>query len=281
MTYKELKLFIHNELNDIFGEREKSSIVQILLEHLTNFNKIQFMLSESEECPDIVIEEAEIAIQRLKNFEPIQYITNSSFFIDFELFVDSSVLIPRPETEELVRWIAKEHDGSKHVLDIGTGSACIPIGLQYFNPEFIIEACDISDKALVVAKMNAEKFNFNINFFKLNILTNKQLFLKEYDIIISNPPYIPPEEKKVMHQNVLDFEPHIALFSSNENPLEFYKAICEFSQVNLAKDGFLYFEMNEFYAIEIQDIMESFGFTNIEMKRDLQGKWRMIRAQKN
>ncbi|MCL4111643.1 UNVERIFIED_CONTAM: hypothetical protein GTU68_002059 [Idotea baltica] len=280
MTYKEIKYNLKELLSKEHSEREAKNLTKLFLEYLTGLKYLQIILLEDNKAEQIVLDRYNTILPRIINSEPSQYIIGKAFFIDFELNVDNSVLIPRPETEELVRWINELNpNANKKVLDIGTGSGCIALGLKYFNSNFNVNACDVSAKAILMAKKNSSELNLAVNFFELNILKCNEIE-EEYDIIVSNPPYIPTVEKELMSKNVLNFEPHIALFTNNENPLIFYKKISELAFEYLAKKGLLFFELNEFYADEIYAIMDNIGFTNIELKKDFQGKYRMIKGTK-
>lgn len=277
MTIKEARLDVCEAIKHLYSEREAKSITKLLFEAICNLSGINLLLAENELLDANKLAKIEDAKHRLLLNEPIQYIIGKAFFIDFELLVNKNVLIPRPETEQLVRWIAQETKNEANILDIGTGSACIPLGLKFLNPSLELMACDISSQALMVAKKNSERLNLSISFFELDILAAENFEIdKKLDAIVSNPPYIPPSEKKLMPKNVLQFEPAIALFSSEENPLEFYEAISKFALSNLKRGGKLYFELNEFYAEAIKEILQKNGFINIEFKKDFQDKFRMI-----
>ena len=220
-------------------------------------------------------------IARLKNNEPYQYIAGKAYFYDFELFVNANTLIPRPETEELVYWIIQEEASSaSKILDIGTGSGCIALALAKHIPTAQISALDTSSEALEVVEKNANALGLDIERIHADIL-NQTTMPDQYDVIVSNPPYIPHAETKLMHQNVLDFEPHLALFVDNEDPLIFYRKIAELATKTLTSEGALYFECNEYNASDVQEMLRLMDYTNIELRQDMQAKDRMIRAQKN
>ena len=202
------------------------------------------------------------------------------FFIDFELLVNENVLIPRPETEELVRWIESEIENNATILDIGTGSGCIPLGLKYLNNSLAVSACDISVEALKVAKKNTKLLKLAVNFFELDILNPQTTLNQKFDIIVSNPPYVRESEKARMAPNVLEHEPHLALFVENDSPLVFYKAIVDLSKQSLKKEGLLYFEINEFLGAETKTLFATDDFDDVQLKTDIFDKHRMIRATK-
>jgi release factor glutamine methyltransferase len=201
-----------------------------------------------------------------------------------KFYVDESVLIPRPETEELVEWVCLEIRNSKfeirNLLDIGTGSGCIPIALKKEISSVEIFALDISEGALNAAKLNATAQQTEIDFHLINILNKDEWNqLPNFDIIVSNPPYVKQSESSAMHQNVLQYEPHLALFVDDEDALKFYKVIAEFSLTHLNKNGKLFFEINEALGKKVSELLQRCGYTNIKLRKDLQGKDRMIKAE--
>lgn len=215
---------------------------------------------------------------RMNNNEPIQYIFGETEFYGLPFFVSPSVLIPRPETEELVHHILEKHEGeSKTIIDIGTGSGCIPISLKKKNPNFNTFALDISMDALAVAQDNIAENDVKIQLVHEDILNPEGIEeLPDFDIIVSNPPYITEDEKSLMHENVLEHEPELALFVDNETPLIFYKAIAEFGLKKLKNGGNLYTEINEQFGEETKALFESLGYTDSIVHQDLNGKDRYI-----
>ncbi|HOK51905.1 MAG TPA: peptide chain release factor N(5)-glutamine methyltransferase, partial [Bacteroidales bacterium] len=217
--------------------------------------------------------------------EPLQYILGSVDFMGLSLRITPAVLIPRPETEELVDWIIKTHKFNENrILDIGTGSGCIAIALDKLMVHSQTDGIDISDEALELAEENSYMNESIVNFFKYDILEglsgeNAHMFKEYYDIIVSNPPYVTESEKAMMHRNVLDYEPHVALFVEDNDPLKFYKAIADFARIKLEWGGFLYFEINPRFHKEIMEMLSLKGFRNIQLRNDINGKPRMIRAQ--
>jgi len=225
----------------------------------------------------------EIQARLLLN-EPVQYILGQADFYGYKFNVDKNVLIPRQETEELVYWIkntVKEFFTKNKIrlLDIGTGSGCIPIALKKTVKELDVHALDVSEGAIQTAQTNAEKNETSITFYQQSILEKEgwESFPK-FQIIVSNPPYIPHHEANLMPEHVKQFEPHLALFVENEDPLIFYRVIAEFALEKLENDGFLFFETNEFNAPEVLSMLHNKGFTKIELQQDIEGKDRMIRA---
>ena len=226
------------------------------------------------------------AIFRLKIHEPIQYIIGETEFYGLPFKVNKHTLIPRPETEELVEWIYIEFSNqqstinNQQFLDIGTGTGCIAISLAKNLPNAKVSALDISEEALKIAQQNAEMNKVKIDFFQTDILAAETL-PKKYDVIISNPPYVRELEKKQMQQNVLKHEPESALYVSNEDPLLFYRAISHLAKKHLNPEGKLFFEINEYLADELTALLEGEGFKNIQVKKDIFGKDRMIKCSLN
>ena len=291
---KKLTHYIQEELNGLYTISEISALTRIIIEEIygspaynINTDKINNLsLSKLRKTEDIVA--------RLKNNEPLQYILGKTEFYSLPFLVTPEVLIPRPETEELVEWILSDSLPEKpYILDIGTGSGCIAVSLAKKTPDATVDAWDNSEKAISVASQNAILNNVKVNFFNQDVLkviqdvfkVNQDL-LKEasstisYDIIVSNPPYICESEKKDIEKNVLHFEPHNALFVSDENPLIFYKRIAEISFAILKNGGKLYFEINRSHGQEIIELLKSKGFSDIELRKDISGNYRMIKAVK-
>lgn len=270
------------ELKDIYPEREIQTFVKILLEYYAGLSKTDLILKSKETLDQAVSQLLKAAITKLKNAVPIQYIIGETVFYDLKLKVNSSVLIPRPETEELVHWIIDNHKNTKkiRILDIGTGSGCIPLALKSNLLDAEVFAVDISEKALEMAKKNAEINKLDVSFFQLDILQSKMNNnLGKFDIIVSNPPYVRELEKDLMDTNVLENEPHLALFVEDDNALLFYKAIINFANNYLKKQGSLYFEINEAYGNEMTTLLKKNGFQDIELKKDINGKDRMIKGK--
>ena len=281
MTIKSAISNLITNLAPIYDEREASNIATFIFEdvfNIRNANTSNDTLDEKHQKKLRKIEE------RLLKYEPWQYIVGEADFYELKFKVTPAVLIPRPETEELVYWINKtvKHRSDVSILDIGTGSGCIPITLKHKLPNAEVFAVDISKEALKTAKFNAEKNNVQVNFKKIDILNKKaRKKLADFDVIVSNPPYIPSQEKKLMRENVLKYEPHLALFVENENPTVFYHEIALFAKKHLKANGYLFFEINEFYGQAIIEMLIKEGFKNIEMEKDLAGKDRMIRCNYN
>lgn len=258
--------------------REKRALLRIVLEHLTGWNYTELILKKHEILSEELHEETERIIGRLQNGEPIQYILGQADFCGLSFYVDRHVLIPRPETEELVAWISENSTPELSVLDIGTGSGCIPICLKRQHPGWHISALDISEEALATARRNAESHQTDIDFFLYDILHGPSENLPAWDIIISNPPYVCESEKQGMERHVLEHEPHTALFVPDDDPLRFYKAITSFAQKHLQPDGTLFFEINRAYGNELERLLIKENFLHVERRFDIYGNERMVRA---
>lgn len=283
MTLKEFQNKSIDELGTVFSISEAKYIIDLMISKFLNVKKIQLVLMANNELEENLIESLHKAIVRLKNNEPFQYILEEEAFYGYIFKVNESVLIPRPETEELVEWVIQSYgdlNQNLNLLDIGTGSGCIPISLKLNLNNSTVSACDISEEALVVAQENSHNLKAEINFFKLDILDEENWTNQnKYDYIISNPPYIPNKEKKLMHENVLNFEPGLALFVADLEPLLFYEKIMNFALLKLKKNGFLFFECNEYNALEVVSMLERNAFCNIELRKDINGKNRMVKTQ--
>ena len=264
------------EMNGFYPENEIKSMFYISIEHLLGYNRSDTIIkSENDLFPHFKIEFTEI-IERLKKKEPIQYILNETTFYGLTFSSRKGVLIPRPETEELVDWIIKDNENSeKRYLDIGTGSACIIVSLAK-NLKGDFHAIDISENALREAKQNVKRNNVDVILKKFDILNSDLVGFS--DVIVSNPPYVLESERKYMHQNVLAWEPELALFVKDKSPLLFYERIANQSTKVLNKNGILYFEINEKYGNETIEMLTQKGFVNIELKKDINEKDRMVKA---
>lgn len=261
----------------ISDENERESIVYWLLEYYLEVSKTDVLLGKEVTEKPV---DWENIIRRLNNNEPIQYVIGETEFFGRKFFVSPDVLIPRPETEELVQLIVADNSipSSPTILDIGTGSGCIAISIAAEKPDATVVAFDVSDAALEVAQKNAVLNNAKVEFVKQDIL--KPDVHKSVDVIVSNPPYVTNGEMAEMNANVLDFEPHLALFVENERPLIFYDAICEYAQKNLAENGKLFFEINEYLGNETATCVKSHGFEEVEIVKDINGKQRFIAASR-
>lgn len=272
--------YIRKELQSVCSPEETESMVRLIFRHLKNFTLTDLVLKKEETLSP---EEKEIVVEitrRLKNSEPLQYILGTTEFFGLTLKVNPDVLIPRPETEELIGWILESGQLFENILDIGTGSGCIALALKHHLKDSSVYACDISRKALETARKNAMLNNLDITFIQADILKDKELQITvKPDLIVSNPPYVRESEKQFMADNVTRFEPGIALFVNDEQPLVFYEAIAKFAKESGANGGWLYLEINESLGPEMVALLSSMDFGFVEIRKDLQGKDRMIRAR--
>lgn len=269
---------IRKELEGIYDKGEIESLVFLIFEKLKGYSRTRLLLANEEQLGEDDRHEIGEILARLKNHEPIQYILGVTEFYSLPFYSVPGVLIPRPETEELVQWIIQENKHLKPtILDIGTGTGCIAISLQRNIPESTVLACDISPVCMETAQRNVNLNASEVSVFEFDILKDTPEFdFPELDIIVSNPPYIRETEKSAMQKNVLEHEPELALFVPDEKPLVFYERITEFSKIHLKKHGRLYFEINEAFGPECCDMLQEKGFSEIVLKKDIHGKDRMI-----
>ena len=276
MRLADFKRELLTELNGFLDEREAKNHLDILLEKVLKLNRAQVILEK-----DLVIEEAKMhelkyLLAALKNNKPIDYLFNETIFFGREFFVDERVLIPRPETEELVQWVLEsEINKNIKLIDIGSGSGCIPISLALEGNYSLIDACDVSEEANQVARINAKKFGLSIEFETLDIL--KQIPSKHYDVLVSNPPYVKHEELSHLAKNVIEHEPIIALAPEGE-PLLFYKRMLAIAPQILQPGGRIYWEIHEDLGSEIIALLEDNNFKEIELRQDNYGRDRLVRA---
>ncbi|MBG6233747.1 release factor glutamine methyltransferase [Pedobacter sp. CAN_A7] len=280
MNFKALKQHFIEKIASVYDVEEASSIFYLAMESISNWNRSQAMLNQLEEVQPLEQERYLQVIEKLNNGLPIQHILQEAYFYGLQFVVNADVLIPRVETEELVQWIVDEVDsgGKKAILDIGTGSGCIAVSLKKHFLQSTVYAMDVSIEALEVARKNALANHAAISFISGSILGYQSDLM--FDVIVSNPPYIKEDEMAAMQPLVLDHEPHQALFVTNENPLLFYKAIADFALTNLHENGYLFFEINEYLGPETVQILRDKGLRNIVLRKDMQGKDRMICCRK-
>jgi release factor glutamine methyltransferase len=279
MQLQKFKNYFFLELAKSYPETEIQSFFNILIESRLNLTRVEVALNPSPKFNEKDLIYFRKALANLKNNIPIQYILGEATFYGLTFKVNNTVLIPRPETEELADWIINDSKKKTQVkiLDIGTGSGCIAIALAKNLPNAEIFAIDISAKALETAKLNSTTNKVSVHFIESDILSLNKL-PHTFDIIVSNPPYVRELEKEQMHKNVLENEPHTALFVKNENPLLFYKKISAFAKTHLNNHGSLYFEINQYLGNETIDLLKSNGFKNIVLKKDIFEVDRMIKA---
>lgn len=269
--------YIETELQSVYPKTEISGITRLIIESVTGWDFSQQILHKNNVLENSVTEKVAIIVERLRKHEPIQYILGETEFFDLKLQVNPSVLIPRPETEELVQLIlTSDIKKDATILDIGTGSGCIALALKSGLKNARVYGTDISEQALNAAQLNAKINSLEVDFFQADILNWGKNKWQSYDVIVSNPPYVRESEKKQMNYNVLNYEPANALFVSDNDPLIFYRRICEFAQMHLVKNGVLFFEINENLDTEMTELLKSFKFKNIETRTDINGKKRMI-----
>ncbi|WP_196891459.1 peptide chain release factor N(5)-glutamine methyltransferase [Aureivirga marina] len=283
MEISVFKKYFFDELKSVYPETEIQSFFYLLTEHFLQLRRIDIALEPNFEISEEKLDVLKQSIDKLKTEFPIQYIIEETSFFGLDFFVNKNTLIPRPETEELVQWILDDFQNSMKklkILDIGTGTGCIPISLAKNLPNAEIHAYDISEEALKIAKKNAERNKVTIHFQKINILETEKLDA-DFDIIISNPPYVRNLEKVEIKKNVLDYEPHLALFVSDNDPLIFYRKIAELAKYNLKENGFLYYEINQYLGKETIELVEKLGFKNVELRKDIFQNDRILKAEKN
>lgn len=270
---------LQTQLKGLYPETEIRSFYYLIIEKLTGLTRTQIILNKNTLFSTEQHHEVENFIKKLKKFIPIQYILGETEFYGLPFIVNESVLIPRPETEELIDWISKENDRtiSHNILDIGTGSGCIAISLKNEFKTSNVDAFDISESALQTARKNSKLNKLNINYSLVDILQTP-IFEKKWDIIVSNPPYIPENDKNEMETNVLDNEPHQALFVPNNDPLIFYRHIAMFAKKYLNSSGKVYFEIHRDYGKQCIDLLVAMGFGKVELRKDISGNDRMVRA---
>lgn len=282
MNFRDTIGLIKKALTNLYPETEIDAIIRIILSHKFGMSHYEQVSRANDIIAMNSLHQIYDIIQQLKDFIPIQYILGETEFYGVKFKVDKHVLIPRPETEELVDWIIKDAKIFEHpkILDIGTGSGCIAITLSKFIDKSYVTAIDVSEKALLIAQDNARRNKTNIKFIEEDILNYKSTGLQKFDIIVSNPPYVTPAQRIKMSRNVTDYEPELALYVPGKDPLLFYRVITEFACKHLAENGYLYFEINEILGSEIVKLVSEYGFV-IELKKDLNQKDRMIKAWKN
>ncbi|MCW1147470.1 peptide chain release factor N(5)-glutamine methyltransferase [Flavobacterium lacisediminis] len=283
MLLKQYKVHFFDALKNIQDEQEIESFFFILTEYLHNLKRVDVALNPNYEISDAAIEKWNSILVQLQQEKPIQYITGEAWFYGLQFEVNENTLIPRPETEELVERIiesqkSKVQSQKLEILDIGTGSGCIPISLKVNLPQANVSAIDVSEKALEVAKRNAQSNKVEVNFIQVNILEVLDLN-QNFDIIVSNPPYVRNLEKQEIKKNVLDYEPHLALFVEDTDALLFYRKIAQLALKNLSPKGLLFFEINQYLGKETVELLENLGFKNIELKKDIYGNDRMIKCE--
>lgn len=269
---------IKSELSTLYDKNEVESFVSILLKNIFGITTKERLMGDSINLTAEKCQYLDLAIERLKKYEPIQYVLGSTEFYGLTFATNSRALIPRPETEELVDWVLNQYPNALSLLDIGTGSGCIAVSLAYNLPNAKVSAMDVSPDALSLARSNAVANGVEVNFIECDIhkIYSWQHY---YDVIVSNPPYIRLSEQEVMSPNVLNYEPHLALFVTDSQPLIFYRAIAKFALKQLNAGGMLFFEINRYYGQATVDLLKKMGFRQIELKKDISQNDRFIKCR--
>ncbi len=282
LTYGQAFYDLKNALQPLYDEGEAVAIAHAIMEHITGADKLERLTEKNTPFTDEQQQQYDSIKGQLLHAAPVQYIVGKTWFMGREFMVNDSVLIPRPETEELVTWIVTDNKGkSPSIIDIGTGSGCIAVSLKLDLPGSQVTACDVSSGALLVARMNASHLNAHLEVKHVNFLDEEQVStLGKYDIIASNPPYIPDSEKHTIHANVLNHEPHVALFVPTEDALLFYRIIADFGNTHLNDGGIIYCELDRDYAMQTKDLFEAKGYTDVEIRKDMAGNTRMLKARR-
>lgn len=283
MLLRDYRTIFTQELASLYDEYEIESFFYIILEDFHHMKRVDLALNPDFELSPELMHQWENVVAQLKEQRPIQYILGETEFYGLPFYVNEHTLIPRPETEELVDWIIKESKVKSQksefkILDIGTGTGCIAISLAKNLPNTKVYAMDVSDAALAVAKRNAERNNVDITFIHQSILETDDLG-ETFDIIVSNPPYVRNLEKQEIKKNVLDYEPHLALFVEDNDALLFYRKITELAIKNLSENGQLYFEINQYLGNEMVQLLQQHNFKDVELRKDIYGNDRMMKGR--
>jgi release factor glutamine methyltransferase len=278
-TVEDIIRKVRQELRSKFPKGEITAIIRYICEDILHLPLMALYTPKNFMIEDDVFKDIDGVLKELLKDKPIQYIANTSYFCDLKLYVDENVLIPRQETEELIKWIEEDYRGyPMHALDIGTGSGCIGLALKQRLKDINVTAIDVSDDAIRIAKQNAENAALYVDFMLADIFSfNTDI---EFDLIVSNPPYVRESEKAAIKDNVLNYEPHSALFVPDSNPLLYYKAIVKFAEKSLANKGKLYVEINECFGDEVAELFRDSGL-DTEIRKDLRGKNRFVKGVLN
>ena len=283
MLLSEFRIYFRKILSEFYSNREIDTFFKILIDFYFDWKSTFIGLNPNYVLDSNQLQKLKFALAELELGKPIQYVTNQAFFLNNDFYVNDSVLIPRPETEELVKWVLDDINEYKitspHLMDIGTGSGCIAISLAKANREIKLTAIDLSKEALIVAKKNASKHKVKIDFVQEDIQSLSHLN-RTFDIIVSNPPYIHPDEKKDILPNVLNHEPHMAIFTPNNDPIYFYRLIINFASKVLKSLGGLYLEINPKFLELLKSNFSSRNFSEVEVRNDIFGKPRMLKVIK-
>ena len=282
-TIKDIRNYISGELSDLYPERESAGISGIIISKVFEMTRMSSLTKEEEVITDSKKVEMVISYcSKLKTGEPVQYVIGETIFYDCVIKVNRGVLIPRPETEELVDLIIKDNRGfTGNIIDVGTGSGCIAVALGVNLPTARITGIDKSRHAIKTAIRNAKLNNSAISFSEADLFKIKPSQIPNADIIVSNPPYVRYSEKQFMRRNVLDFEPHRALFVPDKDPLKFYRAILDLAGKTLNPWGWVWFEINEAMGESVQELLKSYKFQGVKIIKDINGKDRFAKGRKN
>ena len=288
MTLNEARTALTKELNKVYDSDELRNIIELVMEHITKMTRAEQVKNKIPYLTCHQLEDLDTITERLKKNEPVQYVLGEAWFAGMKFKVYKTVLIPRPETEELVDWVIKEinvqysrFNAQCSIIDIGTGSGCIPIALKKKLPQTTVSAIDVCSEALFTATENAMEHNAEVDFRLFDFLDEeKWKELSQYDIIVSNPPYIRQSEMNSIHERVKEHEPHLALFVPDNDALLFYKKLAAFSFEHLKPVGNLFVEINEALGGDVMNMFRSAGFSKVELRKDMQGKERMIKAMR-
>jgi len=283
MTLSEFRSALKDTLQDFYSNSELDQLAKSLLMSRMKLDSTAYLLASEAEVSDEVLEQLRSDIQRLSMHEPLQYVLGNTSFYGLEIQCNPAALIPRPETEELVDWVLSEVQlPSCALIDLGTGTGCIPLAIKAKRPSWQVSAIDVSEEALALARTNALSLVLDVHFEAADLLKDfSDLAIKDkFNVVISNPPYIPNADAMSMLPNVLNHEPHLALFVPDSDPLLFYRRIVAFSEQYLEKEGYVFVEIHEDLSDETIQLFHQAGFANIELRKDLQGKPRMIKAQR-
>jgi release factor glutamine methyltransferase len=279
MTYQQAFYDLKNGLQQLYDAQEAAAIAHEVLYQVIRLDKLERLMKKDELLTGAQEQQFENIQAQLLAGRPMQYALQTAWFMGHAFYVDEHVLIPRPETEELVQWIIDDMpENAATVLDIGTGSGCIPVSLKLALPHAQVSACDVSAGALAVAQRNATTLQAGVNFIQLDFLSDAREQLPSFDIIVSNPPYIPDAYRASIDVHVKDHEPSLALFVPDSDPLLFYKAIADFGKTHLQLGGAVYCELHADHAQDTQQMFENCGYANTELRKDMHGNWRMLKA---
>jgi len=283
MTFNEARTEIVKQVSSVYDSEEAKNIADLVVEHISGLTRMEQISSKKNYLTCEQLDEADHLTERLKKNEPVQYVLGYAWFAGMKFTVNKNVLIPRPETEELADWIVKDILSTEQlaasIIDVGTGSGCIPVALKKKLPLTDVSAIDVCSEALFVATENAITHEAFINFLLLDFLEEKKWEeLGRYNIIVSNPPYVKTSEAAAMHERVKIFEPHLALFVQDDDALIFYKKLGLFARKHLLPGGSIYVEINEAHAQDVVACFTNAGLKSVTVKKDMQGKERMVKA---